>query len=203
MCVTMYLCDKGTSSRTVRHMVREMLISEGLFSEDVSDIEAILGELCTNVERHGRSMGGKYLLEVKLYLEKISIKVEDWGKGFDFSYLPDPNADGLDNMTLAGTERDDGFGDLRLGGWGIPTVQKLSNSVTYAKTIPTGTTVHVEKHITYSNPNIYIKTSPDSPVTPSPFLVDHGLIDTSINLSSQFLTGTTRTTPKSYKQATA
>lgn len=182
MSVSMRLCDRGTSSRTVRHMVREMLITERVQAQDVADVETILGELCTNVERHGRSTGGKYLLELEIYTDKIIIKVEDQGKGFDFSSLPDPNFDPLDNMALAGTERDDCFGDVRLGGWGIPTIQSLANHVTYAKTLPTGTTVYVEKYITYLDD----ANNKRDTTTPSPDPYDYGVIDAAIKLTPTF-----------------
>lgn len=148
MTVFLDISDSGTSGRTVRHMIRKMMESEGIAENDVSDVELILGELCSNVERHGRSERGRYRLELSTYPKRMTIKIVDNGKGFDFASLPDPNAN---SMELAGTERDDEFGDVRLGGWGIPTVQSLATTVQYVKTIPTGTTVFVEKRITYSD----------------------------------------------------
>lgn len=199
MSVTMHLCDNGTSSRTVRHMVREMLVAEGLVTENVADVETILGELCTNVERHGRSQSGKYLLELEIHVGKIIIKVEDRGKGFDFASLPDPNADLVENMLLAGTEREDGFGDVRFGGWGIPTIQSLATNVNYVKTLPTGTTVYVEKSITYLDDS-HNKPPSQPEISESP-VQDHGVNNSAINISSLFETRHMTTVPHLYDRA--
>ena len=148
----------------MREMAKAMLRSQNVIEEHVFDVETILGELCGNVERHGRSESGMYHLDMTAYHGMVKIKIVDHGPGFDFARIAEsaPMAFDLaesedfdvDALLAQFTERDDQLASdteqKRYGGWGIPTVKSLSAAVCYEQTIPHGTTVYVEKLITYS-----------------------------------------------------
>lgn len=135
------LRDDSNGARSVRKTVRALLTEYNIIPENIADIETIIGELCSNVELHGRSESGIYRLDVSVYHQCVTLKVVDFGSGFDFTRVSDP-------MPLADVDLIEPVDGERYGGWGIPTIKALSGILVYAPTHPHGTTVWVRKPVT-------------------------------------------------------
>jgi len=124
----------------VRCVAREVLASFRVDTQDLDDIEALVGELTTNAVRHSGSSAG-YQVEVSLSDGAAVVTVTDQGTGFDRA-----------SVATAGTERagDDVGGDAedgRFGGWGLPLVEALADRVEFAPGKSRGTVVRAEKRL--------------------------------------------------------
>ncbi|MBC8104610.1 MAG: ATP-binding protein [Cytophagales bacterium] len=120
----------------VRHLSRTLLETLHVASQDIDDLEYVIGELTANAVRH--SGDDFYTIGLDLYKDKAVVTVTDRGKGFLFEDLP-----------LPGSSRPDEHGEERFGGWGLPLVQKLADRVEFFRTEPQGTTVRAEKQLRY------------------------------------------------------
>jgi anti-sigma regulatory factor (Ser/Thr protein kinase) len=125
--------------RTSRLLSRCLLEDIGVKRVIIEDVEEIVSELCSNVIRH--SHGGKYLITLEYYQPKIVITVTDQGTGFNKAETP-----------LPGTDRPDGSGGHRIGGFGIVLLEGLSDKIDFSETDPHGSTVRVEKNLLYDTP---------------------------------------------------
>ena len=108
--------------------------------EDISDVETIVTELASNVIRHAESENGRFEVLLEFYAEQVVITVVDAGQGFTFREVPD-----------IGSVRPDLEGGVRLGGFGLPLLDALSDRLEFRRTDPHGTTVCAEKHLQYRN----------------------------------------------------
>jgi anti-sigma regulatory factor (Ser/Thr protein kinase) len=119
----------------LRRATREALAGSPVPPKDAEDIEVILGELATNAVVHARA-GGDYRVEIVLEADGLAVvTVADQGVGFSREAVPPP-----------GTPRADADGvKERLGGWGLPMVEMLADSVEIVSNVPHGTRVRVEK----------------------------------------------------------
>lgn len=127
--------------RTTRLLSRTLLDDLRVVSEDKEDIEIIVFELCTNVVRHARSTEGRYQLVIEYHREKAVVTVEDRGSGFVPEAIPPP-----------GTERpDELLGGERIGGFGVPLVNALSDRLQFEPTEPQGMKIRAEKALHYQS----------------------------------------------------
>jgi serine/threonine-protein kinase RsbW len=127
--------------RTTRLLSRTLLDDLRVVSEDKDDIEIIVSELCTNVVRHAHSSEGRYQLVIEYHRDKVVITVEDQGSGF----VPGSSAP-------PGTQRpDDLTGGNRIGGFGVPLVNALSDRIKFEPTEPQGTRVQAVKALHYES----------------------------------------------------
>jgi len=119
----------------LRRAAREALARSPVPPKDAEDIEVILGELATNAVVHARA-GSDYRVEIVLEADDLAVvTVADQGVGFSREAVPPP-----------GTPRPDADGvKERLGGWGLPMVEMLADSVEIVANAPRGTRVRVEK----------------------------------------------------------
>ena len=120
----------------VRHLSRTVLENFHVSEKDIDDLEYVIGELSTNAVRHAEDL--TYSIELELHQDRAIVTVSDKGKGFSFANVPAP-----------GTLRVDEGGTERIGGWGLPLVQMLSDQVEFRQTDPHGTTVRAEKILRY------------------------------------------------------
>jgi serine/threonine-protein kinase RsbW len=125
--------------RTTRLLSRTMLDDLRVVGEDKDDIEIIVSELCTNVVRHAHSSEGRYQLVIEYHRDEAVITVEDQGSGF----VPGSSAP-------PGTARpDDLTGGKKIGGFGVPLVNALSDRIKFEPTEPQGTWVQAVKALHY------------------------------------------------------
>ena len=106
---------------------------------DIGDVETIVGELAANVIRHAHSINGRFQVVLEFYAERVVITVIDSGNGFIFRDVPE-----------IGSPRPDLNGGERLGGYGLPLLDALSDRLEFGRTDPRGTTVRAEKGLRYS-----------------------------------------------------
>ena len=126
----------------VRRLARALLRDLNVESEDIDNVELILGELCGNVARHARSDAGLYRLGAVFYHDRVALSVRDRGPGFPFADVP-----------RVGTVRPDTLhGGTRIGGYGLFLVKQLSDHVEFERTDSKGTTVRAEVRLRYSSP---------------------------------------------------
>lgn len=132
------LPEDGSYIRTARILSRCLMEDIKVTRSTISDVEMIIGELCSNVVRHAESKATRFLVTLEYYQPKVVITVRDSGKGFV-----------RDNVPLAGSLRSDGAGGQRFGGYGLSILEGLSDKLDFIKTNPHGTTVRVEKYLEY------------------------------------------------------
>ena len=118
----------------VRRVSREVLASYHAVNQDVDDIEVLVGELVTNAIRHAHA--SRYRVVLDLFDDHVVVSVIDDGVGFSRDNVPPP-----------GTSRLDSAGEERIGGWGLPLIEMLADSVQFLSNDPQGTTVRVEKRL--------------------------------------------------------
>lgn len=121
-----------------RHISRSVLEHMKVVPIITKDIEFMVGELASNAVRHAPDNG--YQVEMEYHAEQVFITVTDKGQGFSFADVPPP-----------GTIREDTAEEDRLGGWGLPMVQQLSDRLQFFRTDPHGTTVRAEKKLLYQS----------------------------------------------------
>lgn len=137
--LSLTLPEDYTHLPMVRRVAREVLRSFAVGDQDIDDIELLVGELATNAVRHARS-GEGFRLAIALDGDRVAVTVIDSGKGFERSRLAPP-----------GTARGDGAdGDgapERIGGWGLPLVERIADEVEIAPNVPSGTRVRAVKFL--------------------------------------------------------
>ena len=127
----------------VRRLARALLRDLSVESEDIDNVELILGELCGNVARHARSDAGLYRLGAVFYHDRVALTVRDRGPGFPFADVP----------RVGGTLRPDTLtGGMRIGGYGLFLVKQLSEHVEFERTDSKGATVRAEVRLRYRSP---------------------------------------------------
>jgi anti-sigma regulatory factor (Ser/Thr protein kinase) len=134
-CLLLDLPDDAAHLGTVRHVAADLLRSFAVSTQDIDDIEALVGEIATNAVRHAQSHGG-YRLVLELTDDSAVITVSDTGVGFSRACVAAP-----------GTLRPDPNGDERVGGWGLPLVELLADHVEYVPQEPRGTTIRALKRL--------------------------------------------------------
>lgn len=107
----------------------------GISREDANDVELLLGELATNAVRHAR--GGSYHVDLEFFQDRAVVTVRDSGVGFSSDDLPPPGARPFDLLHPEG--------EARIGGFGLPLVHSIADSVDIQPNVPQGTVVRAEK----------------------------------------------------------
>ncbi len=132
------LPDDGACIPLIRHFGRGLLEYLKVVAEDIGDVETIVTERIANVVRHAQSDQGRFQVLLEYYADRVVITVVDAGQGFAFCSVPE-----------AGSVRSDGDGGERLGGFGLPLLDALSDKLVFSRTDPHGTTVRAEKRLRY------------------------------------------------------
>jgi anti-sigma regulatory factor (Ser/Thr protein kinase) len=122
-----------------RHFGRSLLEFLNVLPADIGDVETIVGELATNVIRHAHSTNGRFQIVLEFYADRVAITVIDAGDGFAFRDVPE-----------IGSPRADLTGGERIGGFGLPLLDALSDLLEFGRTDPHGTTVRAEKCLRYA-----------------------------------------------------
>lgn len=133
------LPDDGTYLRIARRIGSTLLDALGVTQQDIDDIEFVVGELCTNVIRHAKSSDGRFRVNLGYCADKLTITVKDHGVGFSFK-----------DVLPVGAPRPDSNGTVRIGGFGLALVERLSDHVEFRRTDHSGTTVTAEKDLHYN-----------------------------------------------------
>jgi len=123
-----------------RHFGRGLLEFLTVIPEDIGDVETIINELVTNVIRHAKSENGRFQIGLEFYATLVVITVVDAGDGFTFRDIPE-----------IGSVRPDLNGGERLGGFGLPLLDALTDLLEFRRTDPHGTTVRAEKGLRYAS----------------------------------------------------
>jgi anti-sigma regulatory factor (Ser/Thr protein kinase) len=118
----------------LRRTIRDALELCEVGAEDIDELELMIGELSANAACH--SCAGEFSVEVDLTGRKATITVTDNGEGFVRAAV-----------APQGTDRKDGDGDVRVGGWGLPLVENFADQVVFLPTLPHGTTVRAVKSL--------------------------------------------------------
>lgn len=134
--VALDLPEDESNVRMARRMGRLLLEEQAVPERVIDDIELVLGELCTNVIRHARSHAGQFQVALEYLSDRVVITVADRGQGFSTNDVPAP-----------GSVRSDGCGRNRIGGFGLPIVERLSDKLDFRSADPQGTVVRVEKRL--------------------------------------------------------
>jgi anti-sigma regulatory factor (Ser/Thr protein kinase) len=121
-----------------RRVGRGLLEFLQVVPQDIGDVETIVTELVANVVTHARSANGRFQVVLEFYAERVLITVIDAGPGFSFRDVPE-----------VGTSRPAITGGERLGGFGLPMIDALSDKLEFRRTDPQGTTVRAEKNLGY------------------------------------------------------
>lgn len=132
------LPDDGAFVPLTRQFGRGLLEYLKVIPEDIGDVETIVTELVANVVRHAQSAHGRFQVTLEYYADRVVITVVDAGQGFTASDVPE-----------AGSARPDAGGGERLGGFGLPLLDALSDLLEFTRTDPQGTTVRAEKKLRY------------------------------------------------------
>lgn len=111
--------------------------------EDIEDIKVSISEACTNAIQHAYTNGQdtekqKIAINTLIYPEKLEIRIEDFGEGFDTSIL--------NNKNLHEKSKEK-FGL----GLGITFIKSLMDDSKVESKIGKGTTVTMMKRLTSAN----------------------------------------------------
>ena len=120
------LPEDGSFVRITRFLGRSLLEHLRVVESDVTDLEILVGELCTNVIRHARSTEGRFRVVLEYHADRVLLTVEDQGRGLSFKDLPP-----------AGTPRPDTIGGgERIGGFGMGLVRALADRLEFRRSDP-------------------------------------------------------------------
>lgn len=136
--LSLNLPEDAAYIRTTRLLSRCLLDDMKVNKATPDDVETVVGELCSNVVSHAHSKAKQFVVTLEYYKSQVVITVTDTGQGFV-----------REDMLPVGTSRADGKGGERLGGWGLPLLEGLSDKLDFTETDPHGATVRVEKNLHY------------------------------------------------------
>jgi anti-sigma regulatory factor (Ser/Thr protein kinase) len=139
--LSLQLPDDVAHIPMLRRVSREALTSCKASPSDVDEMELLIGELAANAARHAHAPF--YRMDLELYDGLAVVTVTDTGSGFQRDRVPDPGTVRLDNGVGP-----DGFEGPRIGGWGLPMVETLADSVEYLPGNPQGTVVRASRRLT-------------------------------------------------------
>lgn len=120
----------------IRQTARAFMEYRQAASQDVEDVETLLGELCSNVTRHARSEAGHFRVTLEHHGDHVMVIVTDFGKGMERTGVP-----------AVGTLRVDADGTERFGGFGLLLVESLADRVEFSQSRPMGTTVRADRSL--------------------------------------------------------
>lgn len=104
--------------RKVSGEIEDFLKSDGVNQEVIFDIRLAVEEAVKNAIIHGNSRKNDLTVSISYFLEgnKLTVEVEDMGKGFKPANVPDPRCD--ENL-------------LKTGGRGVLLIKELMDEVQY------------------------------------------------------------------------
>lgn len=132
------LPEDGAYIPLTRQFGRTLLEYLKVVPEDIGDVETIVTELVANVIRHAHSASQRFQVTLDYYADRVVITVVDTGHGFSFRDVPE-----------IGSSRPDMEGGTRLGGFGLPLLDAVSDRLQFFRTDPQGATVRAEKCLRY------------------------------------------------------
>jgi serine/threonine-protein kinase RsbW len=132
------LPDEARSVPLCRGAVRAILRDLAVEPERAFDIEIVLSEATANVIRHAYcNPGNRYLVTVEIFPDRVRLQVEDHGRGFERTTVPEPD-------------------DEEISGRGLWLIEQLSNIAT-VRTLTDGGCL-LEAELSFSPP---IEVSPE------------------------------------------
>lgn len=135
------LPEDGAFLHMTRAVGRAALESLRVQPTVIDDTETVVAELYSNVLRHAQSEKGRFSIILEYFADKLVVMVEDKGGGFSFSDLPP-----------AGSLRPDLDGSERIGGFGLPLVEALSDKLEFHRHDSAGMRIRAEKRMVYETP---------------------------------------------------
>jgi len=140
--IALDLPGDGTYLRIARRIGHTLMEDLGVVPQDITDIEFIIGELCTNVVRHARtSTDSRYTVTLEYHADRVAIIVEDAGIGFSER-----------DVSTVGSVRLDRDGTDRLGGFGLELIRLMADHIEFRRSEPHGATVVAEKTLHFNTP---------------------------------------------------
>ncbi len=140
--IALDLPGDGTYLRIARRIGHTLMEDLGVVSQDITDIEFIIGELCTNVVRHAQtSKDSRFTVTLEYHADRVAIIVEDTGIGFFEG-----------DVSIVGSVRPDRDGTKRLGGFGLELIRLMADHIEFRHTDPHGATVVAEKTLHFNSP---------------------------------------------------
>jgi anti-sigma regulatory factor (Ser/Thr protein kinase) len=136
--LSLQLPDDVAHIPMLRRISREALSSCSASHRDVDDLELLIGELAANAARHAHAP--YYRMDLELYDGLAVVTVTDTGSGFERDRVPQPGTVRVDEDSGI-----NGFDEARIGGWGLPMVETLADSVEYLPANPHGTVVRASR----------------------------------------------------------
>ena len=110
-----YLRFATSFSKQICQQIEECLEDKSL----TSDIELCVSEACTNAIKYGQSIKREDVISLyfQIHKDKLIIKVQDKGSGFNLNSLPDPDIENLPD-----------------GGYGLYIIRSKMDDVRYSRT---------------------------------------------------------------------
>jgi len=117
---------------TVRMAAASVASSAGFDIEAIDDIKVAISEACTNIvcHSHGEELNFSYEVSLEIEKEKLTIRVEDQGKGYDLEEYEEPVP-----------------GELRERGLGLFIIRALMDDVVVQSEIGVGTSICMTKYL--------------------------------------------------------
>ena len=140
--ISLDLPGDGTYLRIARRIGHTLMEDLGVVPQDITDIEFIIGELCTNVVRHAQTAkDSRYTVTLEYHADRVAIIVEDQGIGFSAG-----------DVSTVGSVRPDRDGSDRLGGFGLDLIRLMADHIEFRHSSPQGATVVAEKALHFNSP---------------------------------------------------
>lgn len=140
--IALDLPGDGTYLRIARRIGHTLMQDLGVVPQDITDIEFIIGELCSNVVRHAQtSTDSRYTVMLEYHADRVAIIAEDTGIGFSEG-----------DVSTVGSVRPDRDGTDHLGGFGLELIRLMADHIEFRHTDPHGATVVAEKALHFNSP---------------------------------------------------
>ncbi len=104
----------------IRDFVQASAIEAGMKSKSTNDMMLAVDEACTNIIKHAYKSfpEGKIIITIKIFPEKITIKITDYGNAFHPEVIPEPDIQEY-------------YRQKRVGGLGMYLMKTLMDEVKY------------------------------------------------------------------------
>ena len=104
----------------IREFVQENAVETGMQSKSVNDMMLAVDEACTNIIKHAYKSypEGKIILTIKVFPEKIIIKIKDYGNAFHPEVIHEPDIQEY-------------YRQKKVGGLGMYLMKTLMDEVKY------------------------------------------------------------------------
>ncbi len=104
----------------IREFVQASALAAGMPSKSINDMMLAVDEACTNIIKHAYKSypDGEIILTIKIFPEKIIIKIKDYGNAFHPEIIPEPDIQEY-------------YRQKRVGGLGMYLMKTLMDEVKY------------------------------------------------------------------------